>query len=214
MQDDDPVTDWTTLAERCSRNLAKHGFNVHHVSSIQEARSLILGMVSNLESFGFGGSKTIRALGIVEELRTKGKTVYDHWQEGLNREESRAIRLLQGRCDCFFCSANAISATGEIVNIDAAGNRTSAMIFGPKKVISVAGMSKVTPDLESALKRAQEIAAPMRARSLGVDTPCVNIGACCDCDSTQLICSVTTILHRRPTQTDISVILVDQVLGF
>lgn len=205
---------WEKLGEKCIKNLRKNGFDAHFVSTIDEVRQFILQTVSGYETFGFGGSDTTRALGVLEELRALGKTIHDHWQEGLSKEEVLGIRLQQGRCDCFLCSANAISATGEVVNVDGIGNRTSAMAFGPKKVIIVAGMNKVTPDLESSLKRIREIAAPMRAKSLAMETPCAETGICSDCNSPQRICRITTILHRKPLLTDVSVILVNQVLGF
>ncbi|MEA2038259.1 MAG: lactate utilization protein, partial [Thermodesulfobacteriota bacterium] len=201
---------WEKLGEKCIKNLRKNGFDAHFVSTIDEVRQFILQTVSGYETFGFGGSDTTRALGVLEELRALGKTIHDHWQEGLSKEEVLGIRLQQGRCDCFLCSANAISATGEVVNVDGIGNRTSAMAFGPKKVIIVAGMNKVTPDLESSLKRIREIAAPMRAKSLAMETPCAETGICSDCNSPQRICRITTILHRKPLLTDVSVILVNQ----
>ena len=194
--------------------MRKNGFDAHFVSTIDEGRQFILQTVSGYKTFGFGGSDTTRALGVLEELRAAGKTIYDHWQEGLSKEEILDIRLQQGRCDCFFCSANAISATGEVVNVDGIGNRTSAMAFGPKKVIIVAGMNKVTPDLESSMRRVREVAAPMRAKSLAMETPCAETGICSDCNSPQRICRITTILHRKPLLTDVSVILVNQALGF
>jgi hypothetical protein len=150
----------------------------------------------------------------MESLESAGKTIFDHWQADLGKEQDLAIRLAQGRCDCFFCSANAISVSGEIVNVDGIGNRTNAMTFGTRKVIVVAGMNKVTPDLDSALKRVRLVAAPMRARSLNMETPCAESGRCTDCSAPQRICRITTILHRRPMLTDISVILVGQSLGF
>lgn len=205
---------WAKLGERTIQNLKKHGFDAHFVSTVDDARELILEMVSGYETFGFGGSDTTRSLGILEELRAKGRTVYDHWQGGLSKEEDLEIRLRQGRCDCFLCSANAISAKGEVVNVDGAGNRTNAMSFGPKRVIIVAGMNKVTPDLDSALRRVREIAGPMRAKSLGMETPCADTGHCHDCNSPQRICRITTILHRRPMLTEVSVVLVNEDLGF
>ena len=205
---------WEKLAERCMNNLQKHGFDAHYVRDADEARTLILAMVSGYETFGFAGSDTTRELGIIDELKARGKTIYDHWQKGLSKEEDLEVRLQQGRCDCFFCSANAISATGEVVNVDGVGNRTNALTFGPKKVVIVAGMNKVTHDLESALRRVREVAGPMRAKSLGVETPCVETGVCADCNSPQRICRITSILHRKPMRTDISVILVNQTLGF
>ena len=205
---------WQRLGDECVKNLKNHGFDAHCVSTIEEAKSAILDMVSGFETFGFGGSDTTRRLGILEELQEKGKTIYDHRQKGLSKEDTLDIRLHQGRCDCFFCSANAISATGEIVNVDGAGNRVTAMTFGPKKVVIVAGMNKVRLTLESALQRVREVAGPMRAKSLGRETPCAETGICSDCNSPQRICNATTILHRKPSLIDISVFLVNQSLGF
>lgn len=205
---------WEKLGEKSVKAFKKHGFDAHYVSNVEEARKLILEMVSGYETFGFGGSNTTRSLGLIEALDSMGKTVFDHWQKDLTKEDDLDIRLQQGRCDCFLCSANAISATGEVINVDGVGNRTNAMTFGPKKVVITAGMNKVTPDLESALGRVKEIAGPMRAKSLNMDTPCAETGVCNDCNSPQRICRVTTILHRRPMLTDISVVLINQSLGF
>jgi len=205
---------WEKLAEKCVKNLNRHGFDAHFAPNTEAACILIMDMIANHQTFGFGGSDTTRQLGIVEALKAKGKTVYDHWQAGLSKEEDLDIRLSQGRCDCFFCSANAISLTGEIVNMDGIGNRTNAMTFGPKKVVIVAGMNKVAQDIHAALRRVREIAGPMRAKSLGMETPCAETGICSDCNSPQRICRVTAILHRKPMLTDISVILINQSLGF
>ncbi|BBO91230.1 lactate utilization protein [Desulfosarcina ovata] len=205
---------WEKTAQRCISNLNKNDFDAHYFLDVETAANRILEMVKPYASFGFGGSSTTRRLGVLEALRDEGKTIHDHWQAGLTKAEDLEIRLAQGRCDCFFCSANAISATGEIVNVDGIGNRTNAMTFGTRKVIIVAGMNKVTVDLESALKRIRQVAAPMRARSLNMKTPCAESGVCSDCRSPQRICRVTTILHRKPSLTDISVFLIGQSLGF
>jgi len=205
---------WEKNAERCVENLIKNDFDAHYLPDVQTAAAAIADMVAAFESFGFGGSDTTRQLGLLEKLKADGKTVHDHWQAGLSSAEDLAIRLAQGRCECFFCSANAISATGEIVNVDGIGNRTNAMTFGARKVVIVAGMNKVTPDLDSALKRVHEVAAPMRAKSLNMKTPCAETGRCTDCKSPQRICRITTILHRKPLLTDISVFLIAQSLGF
>jgi hypothetical protein len=88
------------------------------------------------------------------------------------------------------------------------------MAFGPKKVIIAAGINKVTADLESALRRVTEISAPMNAKSLGMETPCAESGICSDCNTPQRLCRITTILHRKPMSTDISVYLINEDLGF
>lgn len=204
---------WEKWGEKTVKALKSHDFDAHFVSNVEEAQKLILEMVSGYETFGFGGSHTTRSIGVLEELKRREKTILDHWQGDIFSDENRRIRLDQGRCDCFFCSANAISVTGEIVNVDAAGNRTNAMTFGPKKVVVVAGMNKVRLDLESALRRVRETAGPMRAKSLNMDAPCATTGLCTDCNVPQRICRVTTILHRRPMMTDLSVVLINERLG-
>ena len=205
---------WSKWAEISVKNLKENGFDAIFVPNTTEARTIILDRFSSYDSYGVGGSDTIRKIGILEDLRAMGKTIYDHWQEGLSGEENFDIRLKQGRCDCFFCSANGISLTGEIVNVDGVGNRTNAMTFGPKKVVIVAGMNKMVADLAAAIKRVHDIAAPMRAKSLEMQTPCAETGICNDCKSPQRICRVTTILHRRPMLTDMTVILINERLGF
>jgi hypothetical protein len=205
---------WEKTAERCIENLKKHGFHAAYYGSREAARDAILDMAADYDTFGFGGSETTRSLGLVDALAEQGKTVYDHWVKDHDLASDGEIRRSQMLADCFFTSANAISATGEIVNVDGVGNRTSAMCFGPRKVVVVAGMNKVRPTLDAALARIRETAGPMRAKSLGMATPCVETGFCHDCNAPQRICRITAILHRRPLLTDISVLLVGESLGF
>ena len=200
--------------ERCLKNLTRNGFEARFVPTPEAACRELLTMISEYESFGFGGSETIREIGIISELNGMGKTIHDHWQADLAPDEVQAARLAQGRCDCFLCSANAISAGGEIVNVDGIGNRVAAMTYGPRKVIIAAGINKIVPDLDQALARVRQTAGPMRAKSLGMETPCAETGQCADCRSPQRICRITTILHRCPMQTDVAVILVGADLGY
>lgn len=205
---------WEQSGQRCAANLKRNGFDAHWVADHKRAQTLIHSMLSDYASFGFGGSATIRQLGIVEALKKDGRVVWDHWQPDLTPQEDMHIRREQLNCDCFLCSANAIAETGEIVNVDGLGNRTSAMGFGPRRVIIVAGMNKVTPDLASALERIRYVAAPMRAKSLGMATPCAETGWCSDCHSPQRICRITTILHRQPMATPTSVVLINEDIGY
>ena len=201
-------------AERCVKNLKRNGFDARLVPTPQAACREVLSLVSDFETFGIGGSETIRQVGILDELKGMGKTLHDHWLPELSPDDVQAVRLEQGRCDCFLCSANAVSAQGEIINVDGIGNRVTAMTYGPRKVVIVAGINKIAPDLNQALQRVRQVAGPMRAKSLGMETPCVETGECSDCRSAQRICRITTILHRRPMSTDIAVILVSADLGY
>lgn len=202
------------IGEKCTENLKNNGFDAHFVPTRDTALSLILEKISNYTTYGFGGSDTVRSLGIIDHLKADGKILYDHNDDTLDLQKKAEYRLFQGRCDCFLCSANAISLKGEIVNVDGVGNRTSAMAFGPEKVIIVAGVNKITKDLETAISRVHEVAAPMRAKSLGIATPCAETGICSDCNSPLRICRITTILHKKPMMTDISVVLVNAAMGY
>lgn len=214
MNDDYKSWLWKMRAEKCVKNLIKHRFDAHCVDTAAEAGTMILEMTKELTTFGFGGSATINSLGIKEELKTQGKTLFDHNDETLSFEEKLDYRKKQVVCDCFLLSANGIAETGEIVNVDGVGNRTNAMTFGPGKVIIIAGVNKLTPDLHSAIRRIKEVAAPMRAKSLGVETPCAETGICVDCNAPMRICNITAIMHRKPMMTDVTVIIVNQELGY
>ena len=120
------------------------------------------------------------------------------------------IFLLTG---AFILSANAITIDGELVNTDGIGNRIAGMIFGPQTVIVIAGVNKIVENLDEALSRIRNIAAPANARRLGIDTPCVSTGRCVLCESPFNICRITAIIHRKPMLTDIKVFLVTEPLG-
>ena len=195
--------------------LKKNQFDAHFFQSSDEALKFIMDTVSGFETFGFGGSDTTHSLNLPDELEKKGKTVYDHNKEGLSPEQNVDFRKKQFSSDCFFCSANAISSTGEIVNVDGVGNRTNAMSFGPKKVIIVAGANKVVDTLDDALKRLKEI-APLNIKRLGSHkTPCLETGRCMDCQVQPRICnSLSVIYHGMKFEGRLNVIVVAEETGF
>ena len=135
-----------------------------------------------------------------------------HWKE----EDQLAARMRAMTTDAYVCSANAIAETGEIVNIDGMGNRIAATTFGHKRLYIVAGKNKVCPDLESAIHRARNVAAPLRARSMGMNTPCTRSEElkCCDCSAAERVCCAMTILmHKMMGMDKCELILIDQDLG-
>jgi hypothetical protein len=204
----------TQRAQRCVGNLSKHRFDAHYLSTEDEVKDRVALLLAEATTVGFGGSDTVRSMGLHTLAEEMGKTLYDHHRSELSIDETLAIRKGQQVCDLFLTSANAISETGEIVNVDGIGNRTNAMSFGPGRVVVVAGYNKIAPDLHAALRRIREVAGPMRAKSLGVETPCAVTGVCSDCNAPMRICNITTILHRKPMLTDVTVLIVGEELGY
>ncbi len=200
--------------ERTKNSLEKNGFKAIFFESPQEVNGWLLEKIKKDETVGIGGSKTVRELGIVEELKKRGNTLFDHWEEGLTPEEVLDKRKKQMLADIFLTSANAITEKGEIVNREGVGNRINAMTFGPKRTYIIVGKNKIVPDIESAIERIKKIAAPLRNKSLNTPNPCVKKGECTDCDYPTRICRITHIIHRCPSNSDITVIIVNEEMGF
>jgi L-lactate utilization protein LutB len=197
--------------------LEKNGFNVKYYPTSKDALEGLLEMIPNGSTVGIGGSVTLREMGLIDALETRDLNIANHWKanrEGASQEEIMEIRRTHINSDVFLTSTNAITESGELVNIDGTGQRVAAMIFGPKKVIIVTGVNKITGDLEEGLWRASNIAAPMNARRLHPKTPCAETGECDDCLAPGRICNITTILHRKPSKTDITIVLVGEKLGY
>ncbi|MCX7966687.1 MAG: lactate utilization protein [Syntrophorhabdaceae bacterium] len=192
--------------------------NFFMAKAFQTRNEVIEEVLKNIEKgmkVGLGGSVTVRELGLVEKITEKGAILLlDHWREGLTPEEIAGIRIEQLTSHVFLTSANAITEKGEIVNIDGIGNRVNAMTYGPKKVFIIAGINKIVPDINSAIERIKRVAAPMNAKRLNLPLPCAETGYCHDCKSEKRICRILSILMKKPGQSDISVYLVNEVLGY
>ncbi len=195
-------------------SLEKHGFGAKYFPDRQQALNFILEQASDCSTVGIAGTHTIRAIGAVAELQKAGKILYDHWAFKPGTPEELDCRRHQMQADMFLCSANAVTMTGEIVNRDGAGNRINAMTFGPGKIVLIVGVNKLVPDIDSAISRLENTAGPIRAMSLNRKTPCVKTGYCMDCDSPERICRITSIIHRQPMFSKITVGILDEVLGY
>ena len=215
----DEATRWheNLLIEQTVAALRKNGFEALSAPNGEEAVSLILDRIPPAATVGLGGSITLRELNLPTELKNRGQDVADHWEardKGATNQEMAEIRHRHPNSDVFITSTNALTREGELVNIDGAGQRVAAMIYGPKKMIVVAGRNKIVAGLDEAVERVRNVAAPINAKRLSRNTPCATTGRCSDCDSPERICSVTTIMHRKPQIADITVIVVDEVLGY
>jgi len=201
-------------AKKAIEKLEAHDFMATYAKTKQEAVEEIWRHITANERVGVGGSLTIRALGILEKLEAKGHTVYDHWKPGQSKEKLLETRRAQMSSDLFLSSVNAVTLNGELVNMDGVGNRVNSINFGPGKVILVAGYNKIVEDIQEAIKRIKNVAAPLNARRLNIDVPCVELGRCVDCNSPHRVCRIIVILERKPSFTDILIILVREELGF
>jgi hypothetical protein len=212
----DPNKQWwiEERAKKAIEKLEAHGFKAIYVQTKEEAVQEIWKHITPKQRIGVGGSLTIRELGILDRLEAQGCTVYDHWKPGLSKETIVGIRRSQMTSDLFLSSVNAITLNGELINIDATGNRVNATVFGPGKVILVVGYNKIVEDVQEGIKRIKDVAAPMNAKRLNVDVPCVKLGKCVDCNSPNRVCRVIVIHERKPVLTDILVVLVGEELGY
>ena len=188
-----------------SRNM--QGFYAH---TRAEALQIALELIPEGSSVTMGGSVSAREIGLVDALKIGDYKFIDRDTS----DNKRAAALAAYDVDVFLASCNAMTEDGVLVNIDGNANRVSAIAYGPKKVVFIVGMNKVCKDVDSAMKRARNVAAPINAQRFGLDTPCTNTCSCMDCKSPDTICCqfLTTRYSRHDDR--IFVILVNDNLGF
>lgn len=202
------------LLNQTIENLRKRGFDARLCRNQDEAKTLIAEYIIPYGSVGLGGSMTLRQMQLPELAREHRAKVYDHWDFKLNAEEKLNILRKSLLADLYLASANAISANGKIFNIDGNGNRLAAMMFGPKKVVIVAGYNKIVNDEKAAMERIKNHVCGLNAKRLQRKTPCAESGKCLDCQSQDRICAITSIMERKPGLTDITVIIIEEELGY
>jgi len=194
--------------------LGKKHFTAVYCATAQEAADYILQQAETAQTVGFGGSLSVADLKLTTVLAGQGKEILNHGFPDLEPGQRVAIMKRQQTCDLFLTGTNAVTLDGCLVNIDGNGNRVAAMIYGPSKVIVVAGRNKIVEgDVADAIRRVKDKSAPPNAMRLGKQTPCAVTGFCADCDSPQRICHVTTIIDSRPTLTDLHVLVVNEDMG-
>ena len=201
--------------EDVAEALRRRGFDVTCCATGAEAAALVKDLAADSASIGFGGSMTIAALGLAETLVAAGKEIWRHGDPKWRPEEKMGVMRRELTCDLFLTSANALTADGRLVNIDGNGNRVAASIFGPGRVVFVVGRNKIVDGgIDEAIARIKREACPPNCRRLNRRTPCAATGVCADCSSPDRICSVTVVMDRRPSKTDVRVLLVDEDLGY
>lgn len=195
--------------EKTRKNLENRGFRAHVFATGAEAADYLAQTLHNT-CIGIGGSVTIDEIGAYDRLSADNDVIW-RWKKPTPDSRERGAAA-----ETFLCSANGVSENGEIVNIDGYGNRVAPTIYGPERVFLVVGKNKIAPDLNGAIDRARNIAAPLNARRLNRHTPCaVGEPRCHDCRSPEKICGVMTVFFMPPTSIkEFHVILVDEDLGY
>lgn len=201
------------LANTIIKNMAKKNLEGYYCTTSAEAVEKALSLMPEGSSVTWGGSMTLTECGLMDALKTANYEIIDR-DTAKTPEEARAMYGKQVMADYFLMSTNAITMDGELVNIDGRSNRVSCLCWGPQNVIIIAGMNKVALDVESALKRVRNFAAPPNAVRLNKNTPCAQTGKCADCYSPDCICSQIVITRRSSTPNRIKVILVGEELGY
>ncbi|WP_026497008.1 lactate utilization protein [Butyrivibrio sp. WCD3002] len=198
------------LSTKIIEGLKSRNMSGYYAKTKEEALELALKLIPKGSSVTMGGAMSAHEIGLVDALQTPDYNFIDRDKA----EDKRAAMLAAYDADVFLSSANAMTDDGILINIDGNANRVSAIAQGPKKVIFIVGMNKVCPDIDSAMKRARNVAAPINAQRFGLSTPCAKTGKCMDCKSPDTICCQFLMTRYSRHEGRIHVILVDDNLGF
>ncbi len=201
------------LAQTIIKNLKRRHIEGFYCATADEAVKNVSELIEDGSSVTWGGTMTVRDLGIPQYLKNRGTLEVLDRDLVTTPEEKQEMYLKAFSTDVYLSSANAISEDGVIVNIDGNGNRVAAITWGPKKVIFVIGLNKVAQNVEAALARARSTASPINAARFDIKTPCQNDGVCHNCNSPESICNYVHFLRNSPRGRHV-VVLVGENLGY
>ena len=197
------------LAQNLIKELNSRNMEAFYAKDKKEALEKVLDLIPDHSSVTMGGCQSANDIGLVDVLKTDKYNFIDR-----SKMDKREALLKGYDTDYFITSANAISEDGILVNIDGNANRVSYICQGPKHVIFIVGMNKVAKDLDSAMKRARNVAAPINGQRFDIKTPCKTTGKCFDCKSMDTICCQFLITRFSKHKDRIKVVLVNDELGF
>ena len=198
------------LAQKVIKGLASRNMTGYYAATREEALAKAIELIEPGSTVTMGGAMSAHEIGLVKAVQEGDYNFIDRDKI----EDKRAAMLAAYDADVFLASTNAMTEDGVLVNIDGNSNRVSAIAQGPKKVIFIVGMNKVCSDVDGAIKRARNVAAPINAQRFGLSTPCSKTGACANCKSADTICCQFLITRYSRHAGRIHVILVNDNLGF
>lgn len=200
--------------DRTLEGLAKHNITGSYVEDETRLLQKLQELIPQNSTVGVGDSMTLFETGVIEFLRSGEYNFLDKYRAGITSEEKKEIYRKNFFADVFMCSTNAVTEKGELYNIDGNGSRVAAMLYGPERVIIVAGINKIVANLEEAEKRVRNYSAPIDAKRLNKDTPCTKLGYCTDCNSNDRICNDFVVIRRQFNRDRIKVVIVGRALGY
>ncbi|WRS28429.1 lactate utilization protein [Oscillospiraceae bacterium MB08-C2-2] len=200
--------------EKAIRQLQINNMGGYYAENTEELFALLSTLLVKGEKIGCGDSLTLEQTGVFEYIRKSDFIFYDKHQPGLTSEKKREIYLNNFDADTFLTGTNAVTADGQLFNIDGNGSRVAPMLYGPKQVIVVVGVNKLVNTVEDAIGRARQVAAPLDAKRLGKNTPCVKLGKCINCRHEQRICNDFVLIARQFVKERIKVIFVNGDYGY
>ena len=205
---------YETLANTVIKNLEKRQMEGYYCPTIEEAEKKVFSYLDNGCTVSFGGSMTLDETGMLTALRHDPSIHLIDRAKASTPAETKKMYHEALSADYYLMSTNAITTDGELVNIDGTGNRVAALIYGPENVIILAGMNKVSANVEEALSRVHNIASAMNCKRLDRKTPCAATGVCGDCLSPDCICNQVVITRRSGIKGRIKVILIGEEYGY
>jgi len=216
---DQPINHyWRLRLTDLKSELEANHFEVFLAENRQAACQIVLEDIIpklDVHTVSWGGSITVVASGVYEALKNRTDlTVIDTYDRTVSPEEGLHRRRRALTADLFVTGSNAVTQSGMLVNLDMVGNRVGALTFGPKNVIVLVGRNKIVDDIEDAMFRIKNYAAPVNAARLDKKTPCVKTGYCDDCKSPDRICNTWTITEKSFPKGRVKVVLINEDLGF
>lgn len=216
----------TEQIKKLFENLQKNKMHPIYAETKEDAKQIVKDMLFDGCLITAGGSMSLKESGVWELINDKKYNFMDRTRSGITLKEQQDCFKASIGADFFFCSSNAITENGELLNVDGFANRISSIAFGPKKVVMIVGFNKIVPDLKAAFLRVKKVAAPKNCVRLGVDNPCAKLGHCvallnndnpdfadgCACDDRICCDYLISALQRQKDR--ITVVLVNEDLGY
>ena len=194
-------------AGKVIKSLEKNNIPAIYTKTKEEAVEKALSLIPKGSKVGYGGSLTLKQIGIMDALRTGDFHFLDRSKPELTEEENTKLLKESLLVDVFLMSTNALTMDGKLVNIDGTGNRVAALSYGPSKVIIITGVNKIVTDYEAAMQRIKNYVTPIHARRRDRPLPCAETGTCVDCRTKLRACNIVTIIERQRWPDRITVII-------